>query len=300
MDIVLSVVIPMHNGESTIRQALSSFGAQHAPPPFEVVVVDNRSTDGSAEEVRDFAATSPFPVRLVEAHERAGAAYARNTGAQNAASQRLVFCDCDDTYDPWFLNAMNEALDHADIVAASHERPDEYAAGLASSPVDQRGAPHAPQFNLLGYLPTGGGGGLGVQRQHWQAVGGFDNSYRRGAEDNDFYWRVQEAGGVMLAAPRAIVIYRHRETLDGTFRQYLSYRRGATLLQARFDVGDRVTLAGSLRHLAQTVLSAPRLVRTEAGRRSLAAQLGGITGSILGLVRHQLLRRIPPRELMTS
>lgn len=297
----LSVVIPMHNGEATIREALASLAGQHAAPPFEVIVVDNRSTDRSAQEVLDFASSCELPIRLVEAQERQGAAYARNVGADHAVGQRLVFCDCDDTYDPGFINAMSEALEGADIVAASHERPEEYAVGLAATPVDQRPSAHPPLFTLLGYLPTGGGGGLGVHRGMWLAVGGFDNSYTRGAEDNDFYWRVQEAGGVMAMAPRAVVIYRHRATLRGTFKQYLSYRRGATLLQVRFPgVTEPVTLSGSLRHLAQTILSAPRLARTQAGRRSLAAQLGGITGSLLGLWRHAVLKQVPPRELISS
>ncbi len=294
------MVIPMHNGTSTVGNALSSLAAQVDPPRFDVVIVDNRSTDGSAQKAREVAVGLPFATTVVEAHASAGAAYARNVGAAHADGARIVFCDCDDTYDPNFLRAMDEALDHADIVAATHERPEEYVAGLASSPVQDRADPHVPGFAILGYLPAGGGGGLGVHRSRWSSVGGFDNSYRRGAEDNDFYWRVQEMGGTMTTAPRAIVVYSHRDSWSGTFRQYLDYRRAATLLQARFPHGvtQPVTWRGSIKHLAQTVIDAPRQFGSAAGRRSLAAQLGGITGSLLGLIRHDLLRRVPPRELM--
>jgi glycosyltransferase involved in cell wall biosynthesis len=301
-DPVVSVVMPVHNGRLTIGAALASLAQQEDPPPFEVVVADNGSTDDTVAVVEAVASSTSLDVRLVAAHQSRGAAYARNVGAAAARGTRLVFCDCDDTYDPGFLRAMNEALDEADIVAAYHERPDEYEAHLSTGDIARRGAAHAPAHLLLGYLPAGGGGGLGVRAGRWREVDGFDNSYGHGGEDNDFYWRVQEMGGVFTTAPRAVVVYHHRPRLSGTFRQYLRYRQGAVLLQSRFPRGvtEPLSYRGAVKHLAQTLVSSPRLARTCQGRRSVAAQVGGTMGTVLGLTRYRLLGRVPPRALHSS
>ena len=288
----------MHNGAMTIGQALISLVDQKDAPLSEFVVVDNLSSDTSVEVVKAFIAQHPeVAVRLVEAADMQGAAYARNFGAEHAVADRLVFCDCDDLYDARFLWAIDEALDISDIAAADHLRPDEYEPNRDYATL----APaYKPGFALLGYLPTGGGGGLGVHKRWWLETGGFDNSYIRGAEDNDFYWRVQEAGGNLVMVPRAIVVYRHRSSLWATFKQYRDYRRAGVVLQARFAHGvtQPITARGTLRHFAHTLVSIPRSVTTGSGRRSLAAQFGAVTGGLCGLVEHRMKRGVlPPRQL---
>jgi glycosyltransferase involved in cell wall biosynthesis len=84
----ISVVIPNHNGEATIGECLkAAFDSDYEN--FEVVVVDDASSDDSVEIVNN------YPTKLIELEEHAGVSVARNTGARNAGGDILLFIDAD-------------------------------------------------------------------------------------------------------------------------------------------------------------------------------------------------------------
>ena len=84
----ISVIIPNHNGEKTIGRCLdAAFASQY--PNFEVIVVDDCSTDSST------AIIDKYPCRLMRLPEHGGASKARNTGAQNSKGDVLFFIDSD-------------------------------------------------------------------------------------------------------------------------------------------------------------------------------------------------------------
>lgn len=85
---LLSVIIPNHNGARTIEKCLAAaFASQH--DNFEVIVVDDGSTDGSTETIKK------FPCRLIALSEHSGASRARNIGAEQAKGDILFFLDAD-------------------------------------------------------------------------------------------------------------------------------------------------------------------------------------------------------------
>jgi glycosyltransferase involved in cell wall biosynthesis len=90
----ISVIIPVYNGAATIRRALDSVAAQ-SYPPAEIVVVDDGSTDGTAEIVERHAG----PIRLLR-QQNQGVSVARNRGAAEATGDWLAFLDADDLYFP--------------------------------------------------------------------------------------------------------------------------------------------------------------------------------------------------------
>jgi glycosyltransferase involved in cell wall biosynthesis len=102
-----SVIIPAYNGAATIRRALESVLAQ-THPPEEVIVVDDGSTDASAEIVAGFGG----PIRLLRQQNR-GVSAARNRGAAEATGDWLTFLDVDDLYFPdrlkWHADWITEA-----------------------------------------------------------------------------------------------------------------------------------------------------------------------------------------------
>jgi glycosyltransferase involved in cell wall biosynthesis len=85
----VSVIIPAHNSEATIGLALQAVLEQKCGSEIEVIVVDDASTDATAEIVKK------FPVRLVALKKNAGAGAARNRGAAAAGGGTLVFVDSD-------------------------------------------------------------------------------------------------------------------------------------------------------------------------------------------------------------
>ncbi|MDR5708499.1 MAG: glycosyltransferase family 2 protein, partial [Armatimonadota bacterium] len=100
MSPTVSLVIPAHNAEAYLREALDSVFAQTRPPD-EVIVVD----DGSLDRTPEIAASYGDRVRLVRQPNR-GEAAARNTGVRVAQGELIAFLDADDAWLPGYLTSQ--------------------------------------------------------------------------------------------------------------------------------------------------------------------------------------------------
>src|SRR5262245_57943638 len=101
----ISVIIPCHNAGRWLWDQLDALSRQEVPLPWEVLVVDNRSTDLSARVARGFSDKIPS-LRVIAAHEHRGPAYARNTGASQARGEYFLFFDADDVVADGCVAAM--------------------------------------------------------------------------------------------------------------------------------------------------------------------------------------------------
>ncbi|HWR72893.1 MAG TPA: glycosyltransferase family A protein, partial [Nitrospirota bacterium] len=100
---LISVIIPVHNGEATIGKCLEAvFASRYAR--FEVIVVDDRSTDDSPDII------GRYPCRLVRLETHAGASAARNAGARQSTGEYLFFIDADCVLQEDTLSRVNSAL----------------------------------------------------------------------------------------------------------------------------------------------------------------------------------------------
>jgi glycosyltransferase involved in cell wall biosynthesis len=102
---VISVVIPLHNKAATIERALRSVLAQSFQD-FEVIVVDDGSTDGSGDLVRQ---SGDVRIRLIRQENR-GVSAARNRGVSEAHSEIVAFLDADDEWLPEFLETISQLV----------------------------------------------------------------------------------------------------------------------------------------------------------------------------------------------
>jgi hypothetical protein len=100
----ISVIVPVYNRARLVRECLKSLCAQQYPD-FEVIAVDDGSTDGTADAVRE------FPVKLVTLEGNAGAARARNAGARSASGTWLAFTDSDCCAPPGWLGMLASRMD---------------------------------------------------------------------------------------------------------------------------------------------------------------------------------------------
>ena len=214
----LSVVIPAHDVGTTLPAQLDALVAQRWSGTWEIVVVDNRSTDDTAAIAREYARTWKH-LRIVDAPDRAGLCHARAIGVDAALGAAIAICDGDDIVADGWVQAMGDALRDHPVVTGPLEVDRLNPRWLAET----RGRPSATAAaTWFGLFPLVSGGNLGLRRSVWETVGGFDEAFL-GAEDAEWSLRLAIAGIAVHFAPDALLHYRYRTEPDVLWRQGTRY-----------------------------------------------------------------------------
>lgn len=235
----LSVVIACYNGADTLPVQLDALAGQPCPVGFEVLVCDNGSTDASREVALSYA--DRLPIRVVDASAVRGPAHARNRGVEEAAGLLVAFCDADDEVAPDWLATMVAAL-REDAFVAGRVDVDKLNGATGLKLRDSRVMHQQVGLQtsgIAGNLPHAGAGNMGVHRDVFRAVSGFDESLRC-LEDSDLCWRIQRAGTPLVFHPEVLIHTRLRDTLRSMARQGYAYGECFAVLQERYpdDRGD--------------------------------------------------------------
>lgn len=231
----MSVVIACYNGESTLGTQLDALVRQVDAPPFEVIVADNNSTDGSAALARSYA--DRLDLRVVDAGAVKGPGHARNVGVAAARSDYLAFCDADDEVADDWLASAHAALDSGLAFVAGRfdvEKLNSETTRRSRATEQQEGL----QTSAVGVgLKHAGAGNMAFRRAGFEAVDGFDESLRC-LQDSDLCWRMQLAGTPLDFVPAMLIHTRLRSTLQGMARQGYLYGRSFAQLEGRYGIGD--------------------------------------------------------------
>lgn len=231
----ISVVIPAHNRAARLPDVLESVFAQTACPPFEVIVVDDASTDATA----DVVARSLHPVQLIRLERNAGVATARQRGADAARGSLLAFHDSDDFMLPGRLG------DLARVLAASRQLGAVYANGIIERdgrPDGRSVVPQALAHRLDGrrfgvreifrrQLPVYLQAAL-IRREVFDAAGGFDTTLVRHAD-------LELTCRVILTAPAMFVdqpVFRYQLHGANQTRDLVRLREGLVDVMRRLRV----------------------------------------------------------------
>ena len=227
---IVTVVIPTHGRTAALDACLGALSAQRlGTDRFDVVVVD----DGGPEAL-DCVIDRHRPVLHVALHRqrRSGPAVARNAGAARARGTLLAFTDDDCLPGSGWLEAM---------VAAVARSPDSIIGGrtinaLAANPYAEASQALLAYLNSEGrrrggQLPFVSSNNLAVARSTFEALGGFDDSFRRaGGEDRDLCERGRALGRPLVYERAAVVRHAHSMGLHGFLQQHFEYGRGARRL----------------------------------------------------------------------
>jgi glycosyltransferase involved in cell wall biosynthesis len=225
---LVTVIIPVRNGEQTLPEELDALSKQTYAHPWEVVVADNGSTDATRRVCSAWKDRLPG-FRVVDASDRAGSSHARNVGAAAALGELLAFCDADDVVDDNWLAALVEAARHHDLVGGTQEESRLNETAVRRS----RGARARSRLvRPLGFLPFAPTSNLAVWADVYRTVGGLDVEYPQ-AHDVEFSWRAQVGGFDLGHAPDAVVHYRYRSTVKGVAKQ--AYLTGFDAVQLYRD-----------------------------------------------------------------
>lgn len=223
----MSVIIPCLNAADTIARQLEALVRQQWSEPWEVIVSDNGSTDGSMNVVKRYENRLPN-LRIVNASDKRGQAHARNVGATIASGESLVFCDADDEVSSGWIAEMGEALSRWDFVACCVDFKKLSPAWMTKTVVYGQTSGLQP-IGELSYLPHAGGGTLGVKRAIHETVGGFDESFAL-CEDTDYCWRIQLKGFDLHFVPEAVVHVSIKDSIMGNYRQAVGWGEYRALL----------------------------------------------------------------------
>ena len=210
---LVSVVIPAFNAESTLEQTLLSAAAQ-TYPRLEIIVVDDGSTDKTANIARVFCAKDSRARLIFKAN--GGVASARNLGIERAAGEWIAPLDADDLWHPTKIAkqvaAALAAPTRPGFVYCWHQYIDEKGGITGSSP---RIIANGRALHQLAYCNfVGNGSAPLISREALLSVGGYDSSLRErggeGCEDQKMQLRIAQSFSV-AAVPEDLVGYRNHE-----------------------------------------------------------------------------------------
>ncbi|HEY0513830.1 MAG TPA: glycosyltransferase family 2 protein [Thermoanaerobaculia bacterium] len=245
----VTVAVLSWNGRRHLETCLAALAAQQDPGvDWEILVLDNGSTDGTAAWVRDRwlgERGENRRVRLIESPVNLGFCGGNNRLAAEADGDAVALLNNDTNPEPGWLGALVEALASApaDVAAVSGKIVDwngdrlDFGRGVMTfdghafqldfrRPLAQARVPAAGEE-----LAFACGGNLLVRRASFLAAGGFDDSYFAYLEDVDLGWRLWSGGERIVFAPGAVVHHRSSATSDllGLYNRGFLFERNAFL-----------------------------------------------------------------------
>jgi cellulose synthase/poly-beta-1,6-N-acetylglucosamine synthase-like glycosyltransferase len=226
-----SVIVPVRNGEAMIADAISSLLAQDYPGDrHEILVVDNASTDGTAEVIRR------HPVRYL--HEpRRGVSNARNRGIAEARGEILAFIDGDCVADRSWLRELVVPFADPEVGCVAGELG-HFAGDTVTERQSTRMFGSWQRYAIGSNPPYAITANAAYRADVLRRIGAFEPRMPR-AQDVELGLRFSERSGMRIAyAERAVVRHRHRTTQRGFFRQQLGWSYGAGLVAAKYRALD--------------------------------------------------------------
>ena len=223
----ISVVVCVHNGARTLGDCLGGLERLDYPD-YEVIVVDDGSTDDTA------AIAQAHAVRVISTGANVGLSNARNLGLGVATGEIVAYIDDDAHPDPhwlqylaWtFQNSAHAAVGGPNLPPPGDGPIADCVANAPGGPIhillDDEEAEHIPGCNMA------------FRRTALEAVGGFDPRFRIAGDDVDLCWRLQESGLTLGFHPAAVVWHHRRNSVRAFWRQQLNYGRAEALLERKW------------------------------------------------------------------
>jgi glycosyltransferase involved in cell wall biosynthesis len=223
---MISVVVCSYNGSRTLRGCLE--GVRRLDyPAFEVIVVDDGSTDSTAALADEFGVR---PIRI----PNGGLSNARNVGWRAARGEIVAYLDDDASPDAQWLRYLANIFEAADYGGGGGPNIAFGDDGLVAQCVDH--APGNPTQVLITdseaeHLP---GCNMAFRKSCLSAVGGFDAQFRIAGDDVDLCWRLQERGWKLGFHPAAMVWHHRRGTVRGYWKQQVNYGKAEAMLERKW------------------------------------------------------------------
>lgn len=233
----ISVVLCTYNGAATIRETLEALSCLDYET-YEVVVIDDGCTDGTADIVRE------YDYQLISV-ENGGLSRSRNLGMRAAKGEIVAYIDDDAYPDPHWLSFLAIGFltsEHVGVGGPNLAPHDDghVADCVANSP----GGPSHVLYtdHLAEHLP---GCNMAFRREAIMAIDGFDERFRIAGDDVDLCWRLIEKGGTLGFHAGAVVWHHRRNKVATYLQQQRNYGRAEAMLEQKWP--EKYNRLGHLR-----------------------------------------------------
>jgi glycosyltransferase involved in cell wall biosynthesis len=287
----LSVIIPCHNGAKTLAQQLDALARQSWDGDWEVILVNNGSTDRSVEIAESYGDRLPN-LQIVDAHVPGtpllGVTHSYNVGLQAAQGDAFAFCEADDEVCDQWLEAAATGLQHHELVAGPlrHDQLNEPWQVEAFGPGSQMA--QLPTFHFIDQYSYASGCNLAFRRSVYDQLGPIDESIRY-VWDMEFCWKAQALGIGMAFVPGMAIQYRLPTTLSKIYGRVRLWCIETAELQRRYQRPNSAIALIKLNYwiIKYSVLSTLNWLRYSRGasKGQLAQslhELGGCVGRFQG------------------
>lgn len=222
----ISVFVCSYNGSRTIRKTLSEL-ARLDYPDYEVVVVNDGSTDETPQIARE------FNVRLINTENR-GLSVARNEALKDEAASIVVYIDDDAYPDPHWLKYIAHTFLTTGFAAVGGPNLLPLESSITENCVGNApgGATHVLiNDRVAEHIP---GCNMAYRKEALKAIGGFDGQFRSAGDDVDVCWRIQKMGWQIGYHPAAYVWHLRRNRLKTYWRQQKGYGKAEAMLEKKW------------------------------------------------------------------
>ena len=252
---LISIVVPCYNATRTLAETIASASAQTLTD-FEIIAVDDGSTDGTGDLLEQLARGEPRLVIIAQPNK--GLAGARNSAIRQAHGRFIALLDADDLWDADYLEAHLANLADASVgVSFSRLR----YIDMAGAPTGSETRPKLSGLTPADFLRSNPCTSLIVVRREVFAGAGLFNETLRRVEDQEWLFRAAAGGWTMRGIDRVLASYRitpgslssNVEAMLASFEAFLDH--AATIAPEVVARHRRLALAGMLRYCARRALA---------------------------------------------
>lgn len=231
----VSIIIPVLNGEKFIERCLQSLVVLNYPKEcFEIILVDNGSTDKTVEIVRNYQKDNIDDINIRLCFEDIKSSYvARNLGIRESKGDIIAFTDIDCIVDKeWLANIIQGFSDKTVGGIAGDILPESKDSLVERYSANEKILSQKETFNS-NFLPYAQTANAAYKKELFDRIGYFDDVISGG--DADYSWRMQlETEYKLIYIQDAVVLHKHRTDLKGLFKQRFKHGYGSVLIGNKY------------------------------------------------------------------